>query len=727
MFSHAYDFYFIDLNIIYQIFAKNIWYTSKILIVAYTLFYWLPTKIFPQEYTGEGMQKIIYNFIYMVAYVEIIVPFLIFIKIFSILLFIFIIILTKLAFLQWYYKKDTILLLNRIRISIMLYSLDILDNPKELKNKFWSFIKRKSLELQRSLTLYTLSQKILFFVVFFYIISILIARGIYSYSDPVSDTSQFIEWVDFLQKNMLYPINKTFGADFYGMSIMIFFINLFTNINQIILFSLYPVLLLIALYFTIYYIIKDFSDSKYVALFAVIIHGLVLMTPLANDILGKIVTTSNPMLVHWYGLNFYIPTTYSLQHSGFLNGYIPYMRYISGMAYEHASIFVFLNIYFLIKIFQTHLDRYLLLYSLTLMLVFTFHGGGAIILVIMSILVTINAIIFGKLNLHLLKKGLLGIFLASIVGNMWLLSMIRYGVPQRIGAAAPIIDKLLKTRNNTDTITTPNIEFISISQINNFHIMLFALLAFAFIFSFFTKKRFLNSSYIMIVIAIFITYFGTNLGFPLLTKQSRLAEYLLFGITLLFSFYYSYFFYKPISMLLKKYTKIIMLIISFILFTILSLTMPKWLNSNLFWKNLNEIEYTSIPDIILKINQQNRPFTWTVISYIQEYAKVKNIGYHINTQNFLLKYNPKDKYLRVPTSKVFIFIENFPNPYKGMNEWYYRWRGDIQNSLKSWIAIYNQTHKNISIYYKTKTVTVYEINNNDYLNYLKEKMKNEKK
>jgi len=45
------DVYFIDINIIYQIFSENIWYIYRILIVAYVLFYWLPTKIFPQEYT----------------------------------------------------------------------------------------------------------------------------------------------------------------------------------------------------------------------------------------------------------------------------------------------------------------------------------------------------------------------------------------------------------------------------------------------------------------------------------------------------------------------------------------------------------------------------------------------------------------------------------------------------------------------------------------------------
>ncbi|NOX16587.1 MAG: hypothetical protein GXP61_11320, partial [Epsilonproteobacteria bacterium] len=121
------DTYFIDLNIIHQIFIKNIWYISKLLIVSYAIFYWLPTKLFPQEYTGRGMQKIVFNFVYMVSYVEVVVTFLIAIKVFSLFLFFIVLFATKLAFLKWYYKKNIINYLDTVRISIMLWILDLLD------------------------------------------------------------------------------------------------------------------------------------------------------------------------------------------------------------------------------------------------------------------------------------------------------------------------------------------------------------------------------------------------------------------------------------------------------------------------------------------------------------------------------------------------------------------------------------------------------------------------
>jgi hypothetical protein len=721
----AHYVYFVDTHVIHSIFVKNLWYMTRLLAVAYAIFYWLPVRLFPQEHTGKGMQKIVFNFIYMIAYVEVVVTFLIFVKVFSLMLFFAVLILTKLAFLQWYYKVDVYQTLNTLRKNIILFVFGMIDNPSVYQEKLRHGVRERFLRFQQSITLYNLLDKFLFWFVFIFIFALLIARGLYSYGNPLPDTSQFIMWVDNLQHNILYADNKAFGADFYGISVLIFFVNLFTNINIIPLFSLYPILVLLMLYFSIYYVVQDFTESKYVALFAVMVHGLILMSPLSNLILGQTVTTDSPIVFDLYGLKFYLPTINDILHNANEIGYIPYIRYISGMAYEHSSIFVLLNAYFLIKTLKTHLMRYLVLYALSLMLVFTFHGGGAIVLLSVSIIIALVAFISRRVDWSIFKRVLLAIVVASIAGNMWILSMIKYGIPQDFGAAAPIIDKLLHTKHNTQNVVTLGIDTVNILTIGTFDIALFAMLAFALLFSLFTKRKFVNLGLLSIVLGIFILYFGPNAGLPLLTQQSRLAEYDFFAITLLVSFYIFYFLYKPIFLLPKKYAKSIMLAIGFAVFFTLAMIAPKWAGSTFFWTNLNSIEYTSQPNTILKIEDENQPFTWTIVAYVQALAKVKNKGYHINTQNFLLRYAPNDKYLRVPTPKIFVFVPNYPIPYMGMNQWYYRWRGKIQRELKSWIAIYSMQHNNIKVYVKTKAITVYEIDNNDYISYLTHKASNE--
>ena len=718
------DVYFVDLGVVYTLFYKNMWYLVKLLLVAYFIFYYVPTKIFPQEHIKSGIQKLVFNFIYMTAYVEIVVAFLVFIKVFSLIFFLLVLLLTKFAFMKFYYKQDIYKIMNDIRIKLMLKTLDMLDNPKRFKQNITNYINKKIVNLQSSITFYSLLKKTLFSLVFIYIFSVLIARGLLSYGDPVSDTAQFMEWVTSLQQNILYADNKTFGADFYGISVLMFFVNIFTNIDPIILFSIYPLLLLIALYSSIYYVVKDFTSSKYVALFAVMFHGVILMSPVSDILLGLNVTTSNLAIIDIFGLKFYMPKAATALLNGNYMGFTPYIRYISGMAYEHASVFVLLNAYFLIKTLQTHFTKYLITYTLTLMLVFIFHGGGAIVLIFISILIALNAFIFGKINRKLLKRGFLAIVLAGVLGNLWILSMIKYGIPQDFGAAAPILDKLLGTQKNIENMAKTGFSVVSIINITKIHLLLMASWLFAFIFSFFTKQKFLNTSYLLIPLGIFILYFGPNAGLPLLTKQDRLAEYMFFAITLLSSFYIFYFLYKPLLLLLKKYSQTTILSLFYIVFVLLVVVVPRWTDTKYFWKNINQTQYTSIPEIILKINKENRPYTWTAVAYIQSYAKIKNKAYHINTQNFLLKYNPSEEFLQIPTQKVFIFVENFPNAYKGMDEWFYRWRRRIQENLKTWVTIYSMNHSNIKVYAKTKTVTVYEIDNDEYIKYLiKKEMK----
>ncbi len=112
-----------------------------------------------------------------------------------------------------------------------------------------------------------------------------------------------------------------------------------------------------------------------------------------------------------------------------------------------------------------------------------------------------------------------------------------------------------------------------------------------------------------------------------------------------------------------------------------------------------------------KIEDNFQPFSYTIVSYVQEFPQVISRGYHMNTQDFLQTYDPADKSIQIPTDYVFIFMENFPIAYQGMGEYWYRWRPDIMLKLKDWIAIYSQYHDNIKEWYSSQWVDVYLIDN----------------
>ena len=704
--------YFLNDKVIGEIVFLNSISLLKLFLVSYVLFYFIPKKLFPQPKTSSQIEVIIINIIYMVAYIEIFVTFFIFFRIFSIPIFLVLLVATKLLFIKFYDKKNPFEFLNKLKIDIMINILDILDNPKQFYKSYIQKQKEKIIQIQTKITFFRVLKFLLYMGVIIYIFINSMSSGLQTLSYRIADTAQFVDWVNHLERNILYS-DTQIGADFYGISILIFFISTFTNIDTIILFSIYPALLFLVLYLSIYFVLKDFTKSDFVALFGIMVYGFFFMSPLSLYLLGDIIKTANPIVEHFFNFSFYIPTKEQLLQDLTYFSFEAYQRYSTGMAYEHASIFVLLNAYFLIKFVEFKQNKYLILYTLTLFLVFTFHGGGAIPLLVISILIAINSILFFKLDKNILKKGILAVVVATIFGNLWVFSILKYGIPRDFGAAAPFLDKWLHTKSYVENIIESGIFDVSFIAINKVHCFLFFLLVINFIIAFFKKNRFLNTSFLLIIVGVFILYFGPTFGFPNLVNFLRLSEYYFFAITLLFSitFYHIY----------KFLPKIVILAILYIIFIFSILAIPKWFNSKEVDMLINKTEWSEIPKFILKINKTNLRYTWTFVSYVQDYSKVKNKAYHINSAEFLLKYSPLDKYLKIPTQKVFIAVEDFVNPYMGMNEWYYRWRSKIQNNLKAWIATYSANHNNIKIIYRSKLVTIYEIDNQKYINYLKNK------
>jgi len=706
------DVYFVDLDVIQTVFSQNFGYLIKMLVILPLFFYFLPSWLFPQPFKKFSVKKVVYNLVLMAAYIETFVTLLIFLKIFSLPLFAIVIVLTKLAFLKFYYKKEITSIFNELKIASFSLISDILDSPGYLKEKIKEKIVHLLLKLQEKISIYSVLKFLLFLFVAAYIVFTFSLRGLYSVADPIPDTAQFIEWVSHLKENVLYA-DYQMGADFYGISILIFFIHVITNIDVVILFAIYPVFLIMMLYLVIYYVVKDFTNSEYIALLSVVFHAVVLMSPAADFFLGSYVVTTIPNVIKLGSLSVYWPSAEQIKDSIHFP-FEAYYRYITGMAYEHASVFVVLNAYWFLKAVITKLLRYVVLYALSLYLVFVFHGAGAIPLLIITLLMTFLSIIFKKLDLITFKRGIIAVIIAVIFGNMWMLSVLKYGIPKDFGAAAPFLDRIFNTQNNVKEIMKEGFSVVNYLYITKTQFVLIFLLVIDYLVSVFSKKRFNYLMFLSIPTGIYIVYFAPNLGFPLLTAYLRLSEYLFIADTLIvaFNLYLIYRFLKA---------KFIWLSFSYITIVLTILIMPKWYEHGLFYKILNFTQWNSDAEFIAKIAKKERNYNWTVVSYVADYPKVKDKGFHINSNSFILNYSPRDKYLKIPTKKVFIVVEDIINPYKGLNEWFYRWKRHIQSSLKSWIAIYHRTHNNIKLIYRTKTVSVYEIDNTEYVKLLEKR------
>ena len=705
----------LNTEVLYEVFTINFSALLTLSVFVWLIFYILPQKIFPQEHIKNLPDKIMFNVLYMLSYVLLVVPILLQMKIYSLPIFIFSIVLTKLLFIKFYHKQLIRKYIYDTRIEIYSKLLDIVEFKDELYWKKREFFKNKinnffiNINVEQSLTYFIV------FVVFFYSAYTFSIRGLYSFSDGLSDVSQFIEWVAHMEHGDFWSDTKAFGADMYGQPALIFFLKSVSNINSLIVFNVYPFFTVSFLLFSIYYVVSKATTSHYSGLFAVLFFTMILMSPLNYLFTGTMQTTSTPEVFNFFGLSLFSVPEH--QVPGMLDHGVwmwSMWRHSTGLAYELASIMFLPNAYFLIKTLETNSNKYLALYATTLFLAFTFHGGFVVFLLPISLAIFANSIIFRKLSWELLKKGIYTILGAAFLGNIWMFAMIKYGLPKDVGAAMPILDEILSTEQHTEDMILEGgvLELVIPTSVQ---FVMIGLAIVLFIYTLFNKNRFLQNSIIHIVLVTIIIFFAQNLGLPKLVHFQRAATYLFTAFALLGGLVFYFIIHNLVHYFAKNsYEQKMRYIFAILIFLSLFAT-PKWHSKDEFWENISKIEYAEFPFIIYKVEKEHQPLSWTIVADNQTYAKVVGKGFHVGTSDFLLNYDPSQEELKIPTKTIFIFHEHIAHTYKGGGEWWLRWRNDMSRGIKKWITTYHLTHDNLETWYNGKDITVYKIDNSAYM------------
>jgi len=124
---------------------------------------------------------------------------------------------------------------------------------------------------------------------------------------------------------------------------------------------------------------------------------------------------------------------------------------------------------------------------------------------------------------------------------------------------------------------------------------------------------------------------------------------------------------------------------------------------------LNYSGYGSASLAVVEIAHQYEPFTWTVVSYGQEYPMVLGRGFHITASEFLDRYDPASPELRIPTRHVFLLTERVPHRFEVL-DWRSRFRrGEIEHRLETWCQLYRATHDDIRLFSDDGNVQVFQI------------------
>ena len=138
-------------------------------------------------------------------------------------------------------------------------------------------------------------------------------------------------------------------------------------------------------------------------------------------------------------------------------------------------------------------------------------------------------------------------------------------------------------------------------------------------------------------------------------------------------------------------------------------TTPNLFAASMRARLLDYSGYGATTYAVLRISQRLEPFTWTLVSYGQEYPMVLGRGFHLNGADFLEEFDPSESPLRIPTPHVFIAVEKTPHHFQ-INNWATRFdRAAVEERLETWCMVYGLTHRNIRVFLDDENVRIYQI------------------
>ncbi len=126
-------------------------------------------------------------------------------------------------------------------------------------------------------------------------------------------------------------------------------------------------------------------------------------------------------------------------------------------------------------------------------------------------------------------------------------------------------------------------------------------------------------------------------------------------------------------------------------------------------KLINYSGYSATAYAVLDIQRRLEPFTWTLVTYGQEFPMVLGRGFHLAAAEFLDTYDPEARELDIPTPFVFIAVEKKPHRFQ-INNWATQFsRADIEQRLQTWCFLYQLNHRDMRVFSDDENVRVYVI------------------
>jgi hypothetical protein len=302
------------------------------------------------------------------------------------------------------------------------------------------------------------------------------------------------------------------------------------------------------------------------------------------------------------------------------------------------------------------------------------HSGVVLPLVLVCVLATIPIAI--KRPRALIDAAMLGAS-AIALGSTWMLGFLFYRPSTHVDSTALYYFPFLRPQGeaHASMMLTP---------------FLIAMLAVAL---FVAWRHRAEAMWLALAVIVFIVIHASSaLGIPEVVEATRNASWLALSIAVLIG---------VAAVSIRALPAIVL--------AAWLITIPNLNGAFMRGKLLDYSGYGATTYAVLRMSSQLEPFTWTLVSYGQEYPMVIGRGFHLAGADFLERFDPADAPLRIPTPFIFIAVEKKPHRFQ-INNWAARFdRSTIEERLQTWCSVYRMTHHDMRVWLDDENVRVYAI------------------
>jgi len=369
-----------------------------------------------------------------------------------------------------------------------------------------------------------------------------------------------------------------------------------------------------------------------------------------------------------------------------------FQRQTATLPQELALVFLLPAAMFLLAWFRSR-DRWQLTgYGLCTAAISAVHPGVAVPLVLLSAIAVVATLPGWRRIGTALLAGAAGI----ILGSTWMLAYFAYpysGSPRNIvtandaGSTAAYYFPFLRGGDDARIVT-----YVAITP---FLVACAVIAAVLLIRAFFSERR---DGYVwasLAALAFTLTHLASRWGLPEVVEVRRNASWLTMALAILLGV-------AMAEVLRTRLARVAAIAVALVWLWRVPVTTAHE-------RLIHYSGYSATAYVVLEIQRELEPFTWTLVTYGQEYPMVLGRGFHLTAVDFLDRYDPAGTRLDIPTPYVFIAVEKNPHPFE-INTWAERFsRADIQRRLQTWCFLYQRTHRDMRIFRDDENVRVYMI------------------